>query len=287
MLLINEELDRNHERLASSLKRLRRDAGYSAHELGRLLGWSQSKVSKIENRRTRPAVKDVHSWLQQCGAPEQLSAELVELASLVGAQTTSWGEANLAGFAATQKIRARREAEATSIAIYQSEVVPGLFQTADYARHLLLTTSSVTPETVGAAVIARLDRQAVLFDESKTIEAVITEIALRWRPGGVAVQLAQLDRLVSLANLPNVDIGVVSREQQELAILLHSFVLLRCGDLTEVQVETLTAEVAVREADALVAYEDMFKHQRSYAVRGDELVELIQAISADLRARNE
>jgi transcriptional regulator with XRE-family HTH domain len=279
-----EPTDRRRK-LATFLKQLRIDSGMSAHELGASVGWSQSKVSKIENGRTRPALPDVRLWLERCGADPVLAAEIVELASLVGTEATSWREVNREGAATRQRIRAADQSAATSIAVYQSEVVPGLLQTPDYARRLLAVHSRVPPEDVPATVVARLDRQAaVLFSETE-IEFVITETALHWRPGEATTSLAQLDRLAALDSLPNVTIGLIPLSAQAHAKPLHSFVIVRSDDDVEVQVETLTAELVIREPDDVLAYEEFFADQRAHAVYGAEMTELIRRIAEQVKAQ--
>jgi transcriptional regulator with XRE-family HTH domain len=280
-----EPTDRRRK-LATLLKQLRIDSGMSAQELGDAVGWSQSKVSKIENGRTRPALPDVKLWVERCGATPALSAEIVQLASLLGTEATSWRDANRGGAAAGQRIRAADQSAATSIAVYQSEVVPGLLQTPDYARRLLAVHSRIPPEEVPAAVVARLDRQAAVLFSETAIDFVITETALRWQPGTAATSLAQLDRVAALDSLPNVSIGIISLAAQAHARPLHSFVIVRSDDDVEAQVETLTAELVIREPDDVVAYEEFFADQRSHAVYGAKMTELVRQIAEQIKAES-
>lgn len=283
MQLSADDLSPQRRRLADGLKRLRLNAQFSAEKLGVELGWSQSKVSKIENGVTRPKESDVRLWLQKCGADDATREELTELAAEVSTQATTWRKVNQTGYGAQQRGRAERDAETSGIAIFQSEVVPGLLQTADYARRVLEVHSQAPPGEIAAAVVARLDRQAVLFDESKTIEVVMTETALRWRPGSAAVNLAQLDRIASLATLSTVNIGVIPLVAQAAAKPLHSFFIRRTADGGEVQVETLTAEVEVTAPADVAAYEAFFREQQEHAVYGEELQDLLRRLAEALR----
>lgn len=287
MPLSSDEVHPQQRRLAARLKELRRDAGLSAAGLGASLGWSQSKASKMENGQTSLTIDDIERWLGQCGVDEATRGEILDLAAGIGTRVRPWrGEVNRAAYDDQQRARATRDAETNSIAVFQSEVVPGLLQTPEYARRLLEVHSLVPPEEVGSTVLARLDRQAaVLFDETKQIELVMTETALRWRPGSVGLALAQLDRIASLASLPSVSIGVISRQAQETALPLHSFVILQYpDDPAVVQVETLTAEQEVTEPADVELYQEFFKQQRSYAVYGDELTGLLDRLRDDLQS---
>ena len=272
--------------LAARLKQLRLDAGLSAEKLGSPLGWSQSKTSKIENGRTLPSVDDVRSWLDQCRVDDELRVELLDAARELTTRVQTWRQLHRAGPADQQRVRAARDAETTGLGIYQSEVVPGLLQVPEYARRMLEVHSEVPAADIPAMVAARLSRQAILFDETKSFDIVITEQAVRWRPGSIATTLAQLDRIATLAQLPTVSIGIVTREAQETAPLLHSFVISRYPDGAGlVEIDTLTAEQTVTDPVDIARYEQFLRDQQERAVHGTDLRALLDAIAADLRSR--
>lgn len=277
------DISARRHRLALLLKQLRIDSGMSAEDLGSALGWSQSKVSKIENGRTRPARPDVALWVDRCRAPAELRAEIMDLATLVGTEAASWREVNRRGADEQQRARGQQQADADTILVYQSEVVPGLLQTPEYARRLLVEHSRIPADQVPSAVVARLDRQAaVLFNGSTSVEFLITESALRWQPSDLATTLAQLDRILALAMSPNINIGVISRDAQSRAKPLHSFVVVRSADSVEVQVETLTAELIVTEPDDVAVYEAFFADLRTLAAFGRDMVELLHGVAEEL-----
>lgn len=240
----------------------------------------------MENGRTALVVEDIESWLDRVDADAATRSELLAQAREIGTRVRPWRDADRSDTATQQAIRGRRDADAASIAVYQSEVVPGVLQTPDYARRLLEVHSLVTPESIPATVLARMDRQTALFDESKQFDLVITETALRWRPGSEAVQLAQLDRIASFAAFSNIRIGVISRETQELpeACPLHSFVIRRHTDEpASVEIETLTAEQEVTEPADVALFDQFFAHQLELAEQGPELLVLLDRIRGDLR----
>lgn len=272
------------QRLAARLKSHRRQRGISGEQLAAQLGWSQSKVSKIENGRTCPSVGDVTVWLRTLHVVGPEQAELLELAEAVQTEATAWRALYRSGFVARQRAYAEMEAEARELLIYQPTVVPGLFQTAEYARRVLTLFGLIDVAEIGAAVTARLERQSVLYDETKTIDAVITEAALRWRPGPLAISLAQMDRLLSMTTLPNVTIGVVPLDAEASAIPVNQFVIFHGADgLDVVSVETYTAEVSVTEPEAVNTYREIFKRHQTNALRGEAAVELIEKLSSDIR----
>lgn len=280
----DEQIGPRRRELAGRLKSLRRDSGLSAERLAAQLDWSQSKVSKIENGRTRPTPTDVVAFAQALGAKRAVVAELIELARAAETEATTWRSLYRRGFDQRQRHYAEMEAEAAELLIYQPSVIPGLFQTADYARRVI-GSFGIDPAEIGEAVVSRLERQRVLYDEAKHIDVVITEAALWWRPGPVGVSLAQLDRLDSLVTLPNVELGIVPLDVGGSEIPLNQFVIFKLGaDLDAVTVETYTSEVTVTDPEGVAAYEAIFKRHRASAVYDQEARTLIERVRQHLLA---
>ncbi|MBN9753991.1 putative DNA-binding protein [Pseudonocardia sp. Ae406_Ps2] len=280
------EIHPQHQRLAARLKELRQAAGLSAAALGQPFGWSQSKTSKMENGTSALVIADIHQWLDRVQASDDERTEVLALARETGTRVRPWRDADRPDAATQQDARGRRDTETSGIGVFQSEVVPGLLQTPEYARRLREVHTLLPADEIPAAVLALMNRQTVLFDETKQFDLVITETALRWRPGSVALSLAQLDRIATLAGLPNVRIGVLSRETQErtAARPLHSFVVLRYADApSTVEIETLTAEQEVTEPADVELYEQFLAEQQGLAEHGPALLALLDRIRDDLR----
>jgi transcriptional regulator with XRE-family HTH domain len=257
----------------------------SGERLAADLGWSQSKISKIENGRTRPSHQDVESWLSHFDASAEVRRKILALSEAVQTDATTWRSLYRRGFDRRQRHYASLEAAAITISIYQPSIIPGLFQTADYARRVLTMLGTLVPSEIATALTARLDRQSVLYEETKTINAVITEAALRWRPGPRSLLLAQLDRLSSLMTLPNVHIGVSQIDVESTEIPLNQFVIFELPDgLDSVIVETYTAEVSIADPESVSTYKATFKNHQAAALYGDRAATLIQRIASELRA---
>lgn len=247
------------------------------------LGWSQPKISRSESGLNVPPLEDIQRWLDYCKASEQQKQEVLKLAEEVATEVVTNRQLNRGGHAAQQRVRIKHDAGADVIKIYQPEVVPGLLQTPEYTRRLLLMIGSATPDTVSDSVAARIERQVILYDESKTIEAVITETALAWQPWPASVSREQLDRLRTLAALPNVHIGIVSRERQRKAPTSNSFVLTHWPEgAMDVVTESLTAEITITEPGDVTVYKDMFEQQQQYAAYGEEALALFARIASEL-----
>lgn len=278
-----DDLSERRKRLAESLRMLRKSAGVSGRQMASDLEWSQPKVSRSESGLNVPPVADIRLWLDYCDATEQQKHDVLELADEVATEVVSNRELNRAGHAQQQRLRIQHDADADTVMIYQPEVVPGLLQTPEYMRRLFLDIAAATPDTVAESIAARVERQSIVYDETKTLDIVLTETALAWQPGPASVSREQLNRLCTLAEYPNVHLGVVSREQQKHAPTCNSFVLTRWpGGAADVVTESLTAEVTITDVDDVATYEAMFTRQKRHASYGDDALAVLARVAAEL-----
>lgn len=254
---------------------MRTDAGLSTTALALRLGWSQSKVSKFENGRTGNSVDDVRSWCQACGVKPAATRELVDLAAEARSQTHNWRAGGQSRF---KKLNER----ATRVSMYMSHVVPGLFQTAEYTRRVF-ALHGVDEASLAAEVAARVDRQSVLYDDSKQFHAIITEAALRWQPGPRRVLVAQLDRILSLMTLDNVRVGVIPNGTEAKTLPTNAFMLREFADAEPlVTVETHTTEVAVSDPEGIATYAEVFARHEREAIYYDEAAAFIRSLIGEL-----
>jgi hypothetical protein len=131
------------------------------------------------------------------------------------------------------------------------------------------------------AVARRLERQTTLYDQSKSFEFILTESAVRWRPGPPELMRAQHDRLASMTSLPNVQLGVIPLDREALDAYLHPFVIWELeDDETLVTVETLSVLVQVHEPEEVAIYERTLERYRQSAIWSDEAVRWIQTTAS-------
>lgn len=229
---------------------------------------SQSKVSRIERGHSLPSVAELQAWARATGASDDALAELAGLVEQVATTATSWRILHRLGLAEKQREIAEVEREARRIQTFQPTMVPGLLQIADYARRVI--AMSYQPGDVAAAVAARIERQSVLYDQTKRFEFLVTEGALGWQPGNMDMR-PQHHRLLSIASLPNVVFSVVPRGPGSMP-LLHPFVVFELSAETLVTVETYSAELQVRDAADVARYREVWERLREGAVGGEEWI---------------
>ncbi|MFC3501190.1 helix-turn-helix domain-containing protein [Micromonospora krabiensis] len=208
-------------RLGTELRRLREAAGLTGDQVIERIGWaSASKLSRLENGRSRPDPQDVQDLLHLYGADEALRKELLGITEEAG-DMRGWLR-NFPVMTQQQRSWAELEAGCAEISEYNPVLVPGLLQTPGYARVRIVSARQVgeragdpepteEPET---EVQARLARQSLLTREpdAPRYTAVLEEAALGRRAGPPKVLHEQLEQLCELALLPNVTLHVLPRD---------------------------------------------------------------------------
>jgi hypothetical protein len=104
------------------------------------------------------------------------------------------------------------EAEARVLRMFEHSLMPGLFQTEDYAREILGIRPETTAEDVKELVDGRMERQAILLRDDPPpprVWAVLTENVLTMDIGNPAVMLAQVEHIAELARMPRINIQVL------------------------------------------------------------------------------
>lgn len=279
------ELTAQRKQLGAELRRLRVNAGISGEEIAARMGISQSRVSRIELGQQSVAPGTVEQWAKAVGAADTDLANLVELAEAAATQAIAWGRR---GLASLQHFSQDLEATAATIRNFHPTLVPGLLQVPEYARIVFTAGNPPGRPDIPAAIAARMERQAILYDNSKHIEFVMPEAALRWRIGPVGVIRSQLDRIHSIAALENVVIGVIPQAVETGVWHEHAFNIFDDrGDVggAVVHVETLTSAVTVTDPADVEAYQTAFRQLRQVAVTGAEAQALVRQLDADLARR--
>ena len=208
----------------------------------------------MERGLSLPSVEELRAWATATEATGSELRELVGFVEQVATSATSWRVLHQLGLAEKQQEIAELEQQALQIHTFQPSMIPGLLQTADYARRML---SESFPGITTQDIQARMERQAILYDESKRFAFVITEAALQWRPGDTDMR-PQLDRLTNMASLPNVTISVLPIGAGSPPIL-HPFVIWHLEGEVTVSVETYSAELWVTELREVDRYREVWQ----------------------------
>jgi transcriptional regulator with XRE-family HTH domain len=267
--------------LAVRLYRMRKAAGLTGDQLSERLGWGptgRTKISKIENGKQQPTADDITAWATACGHPETTEDLLDQLAETKMAHV-NWRRRLRHGQTPILEGIDKRTRDAGHIRNVEVAVVPGLLQTAGYARGIINQVSRIYGTTdVDAAVQARMRRQEILYDGAKVFEFVFTEAALHLLPCPPDVMAGQLDRLISM-DLPNVTIGITPMGRELSWLPFNSFLML---DDTLV-VESYGGKYDGADEQTSAMHERIFDELMADAATGQDARRMIMAAAAKLR----
>ncbi|MDA8372136.1 MAG: helix-turn-helix transcriptional regulator [Nocardiopsaceae bacterium] len=265
--------------LAFELKRLR--GGKTRDSVARGIEVAPTSITRWEDpAQTLPRLRDLKALLSYYEVAEGDAQRLLDL----------YAQAKKRGWWQTYGVEKRYgtyiglEAAATRIETFESELVPGLFQTEDYARAVTAKTAPhTTAEEIEANVKVRLERQRTWHESQPETWAILAEPAIRHYVGGAAVMRDQLERLVELSYEPHVDVQVIPFSAGGHAALERgSFVLLHLDDIFVVYTEGVASNLFQDRPEDLESHRKILDKLRADAISPEQSRVLIQAAARDM-----
>ena len=275
-------------RLGAELRTLRDQAGLTGEQVIERVGWaSASKLSRIENGRTRPDLSDIFDLLDLYGVTGADREKLIAIGR-DAANTRGWWR-SFADLGHRQRGYAELEAGVVELRQYQQSVIPGLLQTAGYARTRVRSELPIHGNLDAAAeVAARQVRQAVLTTEDPPhYHAVIDETALRRHAASAEVMAEQLARLAKLSALPSVTLRVLPLTVRigDYYLPHSSFSLYRFADPEDpdiVVLETLTSDLHLGDDEDVSRYRLLFDWLAAAALSPEDSVTFLAELARQL-----
>jgi transcriptional regulator with XRE-family HTH domain len=270
--------------LGAQLRSLRLNLGLTVEQVAEQLLCSPSKVSRMETGQRGATLRDVRDLCRLYGLTDQ--AQVTHLMDLAreGKQQAWWQSYDL-DFATYVGL----EQAAESISYYQSSIVPGLLQTADYARAMHEAGfQEYAPGRIDAHVEVRMRRQRILTREPRLrLSAVLDEAVLHRVVGGPDVMRAQLDHLMESAGLPYVTIQVIPFSRGAHPAMDSMFDILEFGAAapTVVYVEGLMGWLYLERAQDIQRYRQVYEYLSTAALPSKESIELVAEIRAHHSAK--
>ncbi|WP_369198299.1 helix-turn-helix domain-containing protein [Streptomyces djakartensis] len=269
-------------KLGAELRALRTSAGLTSGEAARLVGWHQSKVSRIETGTSGVKPADVRLLLDAYGVADMQLRELLTV--LAGSDDSGgrhhWWHAYRGVLPPTYRDFISLESQATAMRTLETTVVPGLLQTPEYARAVTRAAVGNLPEDrLDTLVEVRLARQDVLrADPPLELSAVLDEAVLRREVGGPGVMARQLERLVEAARLPHVRLRVLPFAAGAHIGVTGPFVILSfmsTSDLDVVVLDHLTSSLYLERKEDLRAYTEAFNSLLVHALSPEDSLDFI------------
>ena len=276
-------------KLGEELRSLRHASGLTSREAAGLLGWHQSKVSRIETGVSGVRPDDVNRLLDAYGMDDpKLREVLGALAGSAGGGGAGWWHAYRGLIPPQYRDFISLESQARTARTLETSVVPGLLQTADYARAVTRASLDGLPSgQLDSLVEVRLTRQGVLrSDPPLRLSAVLDEAVVRREVGGRRVMREQLRHLARVAQLPHVRLQLLPFSVGGYVSLTSPFVIFSfptASDLDVVVLDHLTSSLYLERKEDLAAYSSAFRTLQAHALSPEHTLDLIAAIDRDDR----
>lgn len=260
----------------AEVRHARASAGMTLAELGALVPCDASTVSRIESGLLSPTER----FATAC---DEAFPNMNGWFARFYGDSRTWAGPYPGWFADWVKT----ERDAVTLRTWEPLLVPGLLQTADYAR-ALFKAWSVTgdKDEVEQLVTARLDRQGI-FDRPKppSFWAVMDEGVLRRCIGSPKVMHGQLVHLADMAERPAVKVHVIPSEVGAHIGLLGAFAIVGLADDPHgvVYFETPDEGETTRESVTVAKIALTFDTLRSEALPRGATRELIMKLAEESR----
>jgi hypothetical protein len=243
---------------------------------------SPSKVSRIETGQRGATLRDVRDLCNFYSVTDEVERERLMRLAREGKEQGWWQPYDL-----PYSTYVGLEAEARLIRDYQSSVVPGLLQTADYARagHEG-AMPRLSSDVIDQRVQARLARQALLTQNAPPkFQAVLDEAVLHRAVGGPRVMSAQLRKILELSALPNVTVQVIPYAVGAHPAVESNFNLLQLAPPAPgvIFVEGLVGSIYLEREEDLARYDRIFTRLQEISLNPKDTADLI----AEIRERYE
>ncbi|NUT53664.1 MAG: helix-turn-helix domain-containing protein [Saccharothrix sp.] len=194
-------------------------------DVAKELGWSESKVSRLETGQRPLSAEEIAAFLAVLRVTGEQRDRLMAMARTP--DEPAWLDTIRSGLTGDSVTLATYEADATAVTDWSPLLIPGLLQTMDYGRAYMLADR--IPETdIGVRLMARQHRQTIL--DRVDYVAFIDEPVLRRRVGDERVRRNQLRHLLDMADHERVAIRVVPVNSDAHSGLISPFMMLEFAD---------------------------------------------------------
>jgi transcriptional regulator with XRE-family HTH domain len=282
-------------RLGAELRALREQAGLTIDEVAKALECSVSKVSRLETGQGIPYRRDVRDLLDRYGITDPARRDRLMRWVREGNRQGWWDDFsdvlapdpedplrpdNLSRYVALEQ-------DASEVRSYEAIVVHGLLQTEDYARAVLNTLSTADRDATDRLVELRMRRQWRLYaEEDPLILQVVLDEAGRSRAGGGPKdRRAQLARLLTDAQRPNITLRVLPFSVGAHQSVSGSFVVLAFADTDDndlVYIESHVGDLYLEKEHDVDVYEELFDVLVGQCLTTDQSAKLIADVLGEI-----
>jgi transcriptional regulator with XRE-family HTH domain len=274
-------------RLGSELRRLREAQSIKLEEVADRLGVAPSTLSRIETGKAPTRSAYLSSMLDFYGVDDPGQRQMLVEMAREGHRKgwwAIWEDVLPTGFG----IYVGLEAEATSLRVYEAQVVHGLLQTEEYARAVMTTVRRrQTTAEIDRLVALRMQRQEVLLRADPiALWLILDEAVIRRAMGPPELMYRQLVHLVEASQMPNVTLQVVEFSSGLHPALNGPFTIIEFPERFDPDVvysEGVGGQAYIEEREKEVrARAEVFDLLRATALPPADSAELIRAVSTQI-----
>ncbi|MFE9253461.1 helix-turn-helix domain-containing protein [Streptomyces sp. NPDC007088] len=277
-------------KLGSEFKRLREAAGVKMDDAAERIGGDKSKISRQENGRQGMNKLEAEALLDLYGVEdERLRTALITMAR-EGRRKGWWAQySDILQARLEEQISI--ESDAAKILAFQSLLIPGLFQTAEYATEVIRSFDKgmSSEKELDSLISVRMTRQEIFQRVNAPHHVcILDEAVLRREIGGPGVMAAQLDKLIEVSNPPKLTIQVIPFGQGWHPGLSGPYTIYSYPDPMEldvVKIGYLDGSLFLEEDAAVERFRLAFDELRASAQPVRQSLELIRTVARGYRQR--
>ena len=255
------------------LRAMREEKGLTIEQVAEHLMCSVNKVRRMEASFRAGTPRDVRDLCSLYGVIDKAERDRIMNLAIESKQPGWWQPYHL-----VYGTYVGLEAEAVVISAFQSSVVHGLLQTAEYARagHEE-AMPRLSPDQIGMQIEAKLTRQRILTQEKPpSVTIVLDEAALHRSVGGNLVMAAQLTKLLDLSERPNVVVQILPFKLGGHPAVESNFTILRLPNSADIVfVEGLIGSIYLEREEDLKRYRRIFNRLKSIALSPEDTASML------------
>jgi transcriptional regulator with XRE-family HTH domain len=269
--------------LVSELTKLRTAAGLTEVALAKAVGFSNSKISRMEDSKVPIFIDDLETLLDFYRVSKARRTELLDVAR--HAQERNWLRINNPNLPHDWQVWEDFELEARALLNFELSMIPGLLQTPEYARTIIAATGRGLSEAeVDGLVASRMSRQNLLtLTRPVRLHAIIDQQALDRSFGNQNVVVQQIQHLIRMIDRPNVGVQLLPTDAGLHSGLNGPFVLMHYAeDASLVLLENKVASMFLDEDEQIETYDAVWGELSALAYDEVESLEYFRALVAKL-----
>jgi transcriptional regulator with XRE-family HTH domain len=270
--------------LGDALRKALREAGLTGADMARKMRWSDSKVSRLLSGKRGAKPTDVAAFLAVCGVTGTDLERLLKLCEEM--EVPGWLQQH--GPHLPKQLRTLMDHEDTMSRNAQLEIIliPGMVQTPDYTRAVMVGEGLLPGGEIEARVKARLARQSILSrDRPAEFVFYIHEFACRLPVGGPTVMSDQLHQLLRLSVRPHITIRVIPAAQGAFPGMTAAFQLMEFAEHRPVSyLEGHTTALFLEEPPEIATYRRAAQLLAGIALNEGQSRDMIAMLATELYA---